>query len=69
MFAVDWITESLIPLALVGMFEDKEVVSWGICGNPEGKLVDFCWFGVNQLDGLFLNIQPLQHTTRQHASL
>lgn len=45
------------------MFEDKEVISRSICRNPEGKLVSFCRFGVNQFNGLFIYIQPLQHNT------
>lgn len=56
------LTQRLLPLALVGMFEDEEVVSGRIGGNPVGKLVGLCRFGVNQLNGLFLYIQPLQHT-------
>ena len=53
------LTQGLLELALVGMFEDEEVVSGRIFGNPTGKLLRLCRFGVNQLNGLFLYIQPL----------
>lgn len=53
----------------MGVFEDEEVVSGRVCGNPVGKLLRLRGLGVNQLDGLFLYIQPLQHNTRQNFSL
>lgn len=50
----------------MGMFEDEEVVPRRIFGNPEGKLVGLCWFGVNQLNSLLLHIQPLwRHRNKQ----
>lgn len=60
------LTQSLLLLALMGMFEDEEVVPRRIFGNPEGKLVGLCWFGVNQLNSLLLHIQPLwRHRNKQ----
>lgn len=59
------LTQSFLLLALMGMFEDEKVVSRWICGNPVGKFVDFCRFSVNQLDGLSVYIQPLQHNIRK----
>lgn len=55
------LTQRLMQLVLMGMLEDKEVISWGVCGDPEGKLVGFCGFSVNQLDCLSFYIQPLEH--------
>lgn len=65
--ALQLLTQCLLQLTLVGMFEDEEVVSGGICGNPVGKLLGLCRFGVNQLNGLFLHIQPLRHNMHKQA--
>lgn len=51
----------------MGVFEDEEVVSGWICGNPVGKLAGLCMFGVNKLNGLFLYIQPLWHKIHEQA--
>lgn len=55
------LTQCLLRLTLVGVFEDEEVVSGGISGDPVLKLLSLCGFGVHQLNGLFLYVQPLQH--------
>lgn len=55
------LTQCLLRLTLVGVFEDEEVVSGGISGDPVLKLLSLCGFGVHQLNGLFLDVQPLQH--------
>lgn len=54
------LTQCLLRLTLVGVFEDEEVVSGGISGDPVLELLGLCGFGVHQLNGLFLYIQPLQ---------
>lgn len=61
------LTQCLLQLTLVGMLEDEEVVSGWVCGNPVGKLLGLCRFGVNQLNGLFLYIQPLRRNTHKQA--
>lgn len=53
-------TQRLLPLPLVGMFEDEEVVSGAIRGDPVGELMGLRRLGVNKLNGLFLYVQPLQ---------
>ena len=66
------VTQGLLKLVLVGVFEDEEMVSGGVGGNPVGKLSGLRWVGVDQLDRLPLYIQPLQHiqpVTTSHAIL
>lgn len=53
------LTQCLLQLALVGMFEDEEVISGRIFGNPTGKFLRLCRFGVNQLNGLSVYVQLL----------
>ena len=67
-----WVTQGLLELVLVGVFEDEEMVSGGVGGNPVGKLSGLCGVGVYQLNRLPLYIQPLervQPVTTIHAIL